>query len=129
MAFSFCSLFTTLGFVNFWRLRNSFTTPVFSNFLFSFFSALSMVSPSFTGTTIINNTSFFFRVNVNFLIRGKNTFFFNTCDLLTKNFKSKKNRKHAVGFQYNFHKFAFFLQNLPLLLRPYLSFIYIKSIL
>ena len=46
-------LHVTDGLSNCCLLLNSFTIPVFSNFLLNFFSAFSMFSPSFTGTTII----------------------------------------------------------------------------
>ena len=47
------SLFKTDGLSYCCLLLSSFTTPVFSNFLLNFFSAFSMFSPSFTGTTIM----------------------------------------------------------------------------
>ena len=53
MAFSLASLSMIEGLVNFCLSRSSLTTPVFSNLRLSFFKALSMLSPSFTGTMII----------------------------------------------------------------------------
>jgi protein O-mannosyl-transferase len=74
MAFSLCSLLTIDGFVNFCLSLYSREIPVFSNFRLSFFKALSMLSPSFNGTMIINAITPLIWLKM----RRKVTIFFNT---------------------------------------------------
>ena len=63
------SLFLTEGFLYACLSRSSLITPVFSNFLLNFFSALSTLSPSLIGTIIMS--LFIYLLIIHFLMACK----------------------------------------------------------